>query len=135
MTGRKISFGQGNVFTRVCHYVHGGGVCLGGLHRGKGYWADPPPSPHIGYYGIRAGGRHPTGMHSCCNHIYSNVIYNVLTAVFRDVAATVIDIRIATKKTRAIMDRMNWPGLSAEVSLSSPQRTYITSTRTGMENK
>ena len=33
------SFGQGNVFTRMCHSVHGVGVCLqGGLHPGVLGW-------------------------------------------------------------------------------------------------
>ena len=39
-TARKRSLGQGNIFTRVCHSVHGGGRCVvaggcmvaGGMH-------------------------------------------------------------------------------------------------------
>ena len=65
----------------VSHSVHGGGD--GGLHPGEGStsrvgrvciqgvgWADPhPPSDTTGY-GQRAGGTHPTGMHSCFRKIY-----------------------------------------------------------------
>ena len=55
------SLGQGNVFTPVYHSVHrgrsaSGGVCMGGR------WADPT-SNTMGY-AQRAGGTHPTGMHS-----------------------------------------------------------------------
>ena len=32
-TARKRSLGQGNVFTSVCHSVHGGVVCLSMHHR------------------------------------------------------------------------------------------------------
>ena len=79
ITARKRSLGQGNVFTPVCHSVHEGsasggsasegGLPPGGLHlRGRGVyiqggWADP--SSHTMGYGQRAGGTHPTGMHSC----------------------------------------------------------------------
>ena len=31
VTARKQSLGQGNVFTPVCHSVHTGGLCLGGV--------------------------------------------------------------------------------------------------------
>ena len=43
----------GNVFTPVCDSVQGGGVCPVGSLSGK---------PAIR---LRAGGTHPTGMHSC----------------------------------------------------------------------
>ena len=57
------SLGQGNVFTPMCHSVHGGGglhpggVCIGmgGLHPGGGQ----TPLDTTGY-GKRAGGTHPT---------------------------------------------------------------------------
>ena len=47
----KRSLGQGNVFTPVCDSVHKEGVSVqgGSLSRDGG----------------RAGGTHPTGMHSC----------------------------------------------------------------------
>ena len=39
ITARKRSLGQGNVFTRVCHSVHGGstsgGSTSGGLDQGR----------------------------------------------------------------------------------------------------
>ena len=41
------------------------GVCIqGGLHRG-GEWADTPATSDTMGYGQRAGGTHPSGMHSC----------------------------------------------------------------------
>ena len=52
----KRSLGQGNIFTPVCHYVHGAGCFLGGMPGG-----DPPPLRTA----TAAGGMHPTGMHSC----------------------------------------------------------------------
>ena len=77
ITARKRSLGQGNVFTLVCHSVHGGGLPPGGLHlrgvclQGVCIWGvciqgvgQTPPSHTMGY-GQRAGGTHPTGMHSC----------------------------------------------------------------------
>ena len=101
ITAHKRSLGQGSVFTPVCHSVRGGGgsasrgdwglppvggesasrevgVCIqgeGDLHpRGgvciQGGWADPPPLDTTGY-GQRAGGTHPTGMHSCWANNYS----------------------------------------------------------------
>ena len=49
VTARKLSLGQGNVLTRVCHSVHRWGVgfpaCITGhMTRGlhPGGWADPP---------------------------------------------------------------------------------------------
>ena len=60
------------MFSQACviSSVHGGegGFCPGGSDSGglhPGGWADPP----IEYYGIRsrAGGTHPTEMHSCVN--------------------------------------------------------------------
>ena len=96
ITAGKESFGQGNVFTPVCHSVHGGaGVRLpqvtwwgsayrrdlspDGLPRGKrwggGGWADPP-SDTMGY-GKCAGGTHPTGMHSCF------IFYEIITMEYQ----------------------------------------------------
>ena len=48
-TDRKRSLGQGNVFTPVCHSVHGGG---GSLHPGgsaSGGLGRPPPSDTTRY--------------------------------------------------------------------------------------
>ena len=64
-TARKRSLGQGNVFTPVCHSVHGGRA---GLHPGgrvSAFWGvgvGVGHTPLMGY-GQRAGGTHPTGMH------------------------------------------------------------------------
>ena len=64
---------EGYVFTRVCHYVHGGGVSrptprgrLGGLAEGGGvypsmHWDRPPQQT-----ATAADGTHPTRMRSCC---------------------------------------------------------------------
>ena len=43
ITAHQRSLGQGNVFTSVCHSVHGGSISEGVLHWGVGGWADPPP--------------------------------------------------------------------------------------------
>ena len=53
---------QGNVFTAVCHSVHGGGLPYppGQTHPR----ADTPVQCMLGY-GQQAGGTHPTGMQSC----------------------------------------------------------------------
>ena len=85
---------QGRVFIQVD--LHPGGSAFGGrgglypgdsastgrgLHPGKGLhpgrgldpgWAEPPPSQSdtMGY-GQRAGGTHPTGMHSCLAKFFS----------------------------------------------------------------
>ena len=64
---------EGNVFTPLCHSVHGGSVSCqhtplvispGGLPPGEGglHHSRHPPSPR---YGQPAGGKHPTGMHTC----------------------------------------------------------------------
>ena len=82
----KRSFGQGNIFTPVCHSVHGGGAPDIAL-----IWGGAPPNFRRGgsskfsggvlqifggggiflgggsppEYGQRSAGTHPTGMHSC----------------------------------------------------------------------
>ena len=84
ITARKRSLGQGNIFTPVCHSVHGGGSAS--VHDGIPPFPpdqaspdqSPPPKPgtpprtrhppgaeHAGRYGQCAGGTHPTGMQSC----------------------------------------------------------------------
>ena len=69
-TARKRSLGQGNVFTPVCHSVHGGRgvVCLIACwhtppSRQNPPWADTPPR-QTSPYGQQAGGTHPIGMHT-----------------------------------------------------------------------
>ena len=63
-TARKQSLGQGNIFTSVCHSVHGGvctrGACMLGGMRGWGGGACL-----AGETATAAGHTHPTGMHSC----------------------------------------------------------------------
>ena len=66
-TARKRSLGQGNVFTAVSHSVHGGRAGLypgGGGSMHSGGWAYPQLDATV--YGQRAGGTHPTVMHSFC---------------------------------------------------------------------
>ena len=70
---------QGNVFTPVCHSVHGG-IC----HTPSPGQTPPRQTPSPGQtpplaqcmlgYGQQAGGTHPTGMHSCI-HIVSDFIH------------------------------------------------------------
>ena len=63
ITARKRSLGQGNIFTPVCHSVHGGG----------------------GIPACIAGGTHPTGMHSCfvLNFLYSSEInFRAVSSVY-----------------------------------------------------
>ena len=74
------SCGQGNIFTPVCHSVHGGGVCLSACWDTTPPPSRPPeqspppsrppseqtpPGKQTPVYGQRAAGTHPTGMHSC----------------------------------------------------------------------
>ena len=69
-TSCKRSLGQGNVFTPVCHSVHREALCPGGLCPGvsvqggsrsvRGDTPDRDPPVRS-----RAGGTHPTGIHSC----------------------------------------------------------------------
>ena len=58
-TARKRSLGQGNIFTPVCHSIHGGGVPGPG---GCAWWRPPGAA-------TAAGGTHPSGMHSCFNEL------------------------------------------------------------------
>ena len=60
----KRSFGQGNIFTPVCHsFCSQGGYLTSRTPPGPG-----PPAPReqqTPEYGQRSAGTHPTGMHSC----------------------------------------------------------------------
>ena len=81
----QTKFGQGKVFTPMCHSVgvgvegsalHPRTVCLGGLYVG-GATSPHLASPSTTGYGQQAGCTHPTGMHSClslcdCDTIKSN---------------------------------------------------------------
>ena len=57
------SLGQGNIFTNVCHSVQGWGDLHPGGSASRGVGQNPPQSDTMAY-GQRAGGTHPTGMHS-----------------------------------------------------------------------
>ena len=89
----KRSFGQGNIFTPVCHSVHRGGVPARhtppagtpppgrhtppgqvhppwqvhppGRYTPPGQVHPPPREQQTPEYGQRSAGTHPTGMHSC----------------------------------------------------------------------
>ena len=77
ITARKRSLGQGNVFTPVCHSVHGGLASQHALERGVGFPACTEKgrglaSQHVlgrelasQYAPGKAGSMHPTGMLSC----------------------------------------------------------------------
>ena len=85
ITARKRSLGQGNIFTPVCHSVHGGSAsvhagippprpCPPGIMHPPGPCnppgtMHPPGTEHAGRYGQRAGGTHPTEMQSCLEGI------------------------------------------------------------------
>ena len=63
----KRSFGQGNIFTSVCHSVHRrGGLVPGGFSNFSGrvlqFFGGGVSPPE---YSQRSAGTHPTGMHSC----------------------------------------------------------------------
>ena len=66
-TARKRSLGQGNIFTRVCHSVHGGGACVG-------WGACMVVGGMCGCGGacVVAGGHAwlPRGMHGCRGHAW-----------------------------------------------------------------
>ena len=78
ITTRTRSLGQGNVFTSVCHSLDRGGVS----HYAPVYTppADTPPPETA----TEVGGRHLTGMHSCCYmqpndfHLFYAKLENVL---------------------------------------------------------
>ena len=63
--------GQGYVFTGVCDFVHRLGVPdqvpprPGTPPRDQVHPPEPGTLPRPWRYGLRAGGTHPTGMHSC----------------------------------------------------------------------
>ena len=59
-------FSQASVILSTGGSASSGGLHPGGLHPGSGGGVRqaPPPSDTIGY-GQRAGGTHPTIMHSC----------------------------------------------------------------------
>ena len=69
----------------------GGGVCIqwgGGLHR-EGDGQTPSPEIHgiLQDTGKRAGGTHPTGMHSCLQNIFSWLSpFTVSSAVYMPLA-------------------------------------------------
>ena len=72
VTARKRSLGQGNMFTPVCHSVHGRGVpgpvgCLvpGGCLVWGGAWSGGVPGGDLPRTATAVGGTHPNGMHSC----------------------------------------------------------------------
>ena len=93
----QTKFGTSDLFTRVCHSVHRG-VCIqgsglhpgAGLHpgrsasRGVGQTPPPPPPPQSDTkgYGQRAGGTHPTWMHSCLQRIFTCDSYGRLNQLF-----------------------------------------------------
>ena len=90
-------FGQGYIFTGVCHSAKGGvsapggcllpgrgvcsrGVCLlpGGVSAPRGgacSWGVPGGDPPPPGTATAAGGTHPTGMHSCWNCILYCIIF------------------------------------------------------------
>ena len=70
--------GQDNIFTGVCDSVHRGGLpqCMLGYHPLRDQAPPPPPrAEHIGRYGQRAGGMHPTGMQSCSEIVSAKSSY------------------------------------------------------------
>ena len=86
-TARERSLGQGNMFIGVCLST-GRGLCPGGsLSRGisvqGGLCHRDPPSR----YGERAGGTHPTEMHSCLFsvvHVFLQISQSNKKRVYRN---------------------------------------------------
>ena len=67
---RKRSLGQGNIFTDVCHSVHGRGVASQRASQGvciHGRLGRSPPQYYWNTtdYRRQTGGTHPTRIHSC----------------------------------------------------------------------
>ena len=59
----KRSFGQGNIFTPVCHSVHRGGVSAPNFRGGRGVPGEVPPRQTPLPPGRHPPGRHPPGRH------------------------------------------------------------------------
>ena len=75
------SCGQGNIFTPVCHSVHGGVSSRESPPcQGDPPGPDPtppdqnPPGKQTAAYGQRVASTHPTGMHSCSNKLQYNIV-------------------------------------------------------------
>ena len=68
---RKLANVIGSISEVRTHYLIGGSASSEGLHPGSAFRGQTPPSDTT-VYGQRAGGTHPTGMHSC---LMSNLLY------------------------------------------------------------
>ena len=110
ITARTRCLGQGNVFTRVCLPLRGGGslppgwsasrgVCLegvcfhGGLHTGGSASGGRPPPPDTWdttRNGEQTGGPHPTVMRSCFNLYFSFFLFFLQQASVFDLFASSI---------------------------------------------
>ena len=81
-TARKLSLGQGNIFSSVCQEFCSQGAADTPPDQAPLLWTRPPPgadppradlprtrhppwAEHAGRYGQQASGTHPTGMQSC----------------------------------------------------------------------
>ena len=91
----QTKFGQGNVFTPVCHSVHRKwGVSApwhAGIHPPLGQQTPPfldvhpsrqTPPPNTTGYGQQADGMHPTGMHTCCCLFYFSFFLSLHLLLF-----------------------------------------------------
>ena len=113
ITAHKRSLGQGNIFTSVCHSFcpQGRGVSAprarglhpGGLHHGR--LGRLPSLLETTGYGQRAGGTHPTGMHSCFKMFYSDRLF------IRRI------LKCVQHEFNLVMQHSHWVAATAMVSL------------------
>ena len=100
----------------------GKGVCIRG-----GGGADPTtPSPRYMGYGQRAGGTHPTGMHSC---LFFCLQTSMVTLLFNGLLWVMISMDLCTLTLRCFVCRIwktHWTNSAAATSNSEIIYTYTT---------
>ena len=89
-TARKSSCGKVMFHKRVSRILLMGG---GGLPKEMlGYtpspWADNPSPPSTTGYDQQAGGKNPTGIHSCCNKVWPTGENHMTPKSFRSYSST-----------------------------------------------
>ena len=127
ITARKVMFSQ----VCVIPSVHGVGGWLpsmhweGGLHPGRG-WGRPYHPPRYMEYGQRAGGTHPTGMHSC---LFFCLQTSMVTLLFNGLLWVMISMDLCTLTLRCFVCRIwktHWTNSAAATGNSEIIYTYTT---------